>query len=136
VATQALDQPVSPWNARRGIIAACSILAIVLAFWALWSWATEPSVPPFPIEARRQLVDEGLKKMTPVQAWIEWIQRYRPMAEHGIQEMQHLNASAIEQQAAEQRFLAKMLLSVAGTFVLLAVIATVWPRAAAVPRRG
>jgi hypothetical protein len=131
-ATQAADRPVSAWNARRGIITACVILAALPALLAVWSWATEPRVPPFPLEARRQMVAEDLKTMTPRKAWDLWVDRYRPMAEHGIQLLQHLNAAEIEQQAAKQRFLTRTLLSVAGAFSVVAVIAAVWPRPAIV----
>jgi hypothetical protein len=128
-----LRQP-SSWNVRQGIIATCLILATGLGLWALWSRWTEPYVAPFDAAVRRQLVDDGLATMTPVQAWQVWIERYRPLAERGFQEMEHQHAAAIDQYVAKQRFLQKSLLGVAGCFALVAVIAAVWPRPAAGPR--
>jgi hypothetical protein len=125
----------STWNVRQGIIATCLILATALALWALWSRWTEPFVAPFDAAVRRQLVDDRLKTLTPVQGWQEWINRYRPLAETGFQEMEHPHAAAIDEYVAKQRFLQKTLLGVAGCVALVAVIAAVWPRPAGGPRR-
>jgi hypothetical protein len=134
VVTETIERQMSSWNARQGIIATCLILGAGLALWALWSRWTEPYVAPFDAAVRRQMVDDGLKKMTPVEAWQVWIDRYRPMAEHGIQVLAHQHAAAIDEYVAKQRFLQKTLLAIAGCFAAVAAIAAAWPRSAAAPR--
>jgi hypothetical protein len=136
VVTETLEQAPSTWNARRGIIAACLILATCLALWALWSRWTEPFIAPFDPAVYQQRVDVSLERMTPLQGWQTWIERYRPLAERGFQELEHQHQAAVEAEVVRQRFLQKMLLGVAGCFGLVAVIAAIWPRGAAAPRRG
>jgi hypothetical protein len=131
VVTESTGQRTSTWNARHGIIATCLILATGLALWALWSRWTEPFVEPFDPVARRQLVDHNLERMTPLQGWQIWIERYRPLAESGFQEMEHQHAVTIDEYVSKQRFLQRALLSMAASFALVAVITAVWPRAAA-----
>ena len=131
VVTESSEQQQTSWNARHGIIATCLILATGLALWALWSRWTEPYVAPFDPEVRQQLVDNSLERITPSQAWQVWIDRYRPLAERGFQEMEHQHAAAIDEYVVKQRFLQKTLLAIAGIFAVVAAIAAVWPRAAA-----
>jgi hypothetical protein len=128
LATATSDRPLSAWNARRGIITACLILAIVPVLWAVWSRLNEPYIAPFNAQARRQMVDQDLETMTPVAAWQLWVERYRPMAEHGIQEMEHQHAAAVDEYVAKERFLQRTLLVVAGAFAVVAVLAAVWPQ--------
>jgi hypothetical protein len=128
VVTDTVDRPAPTWNARHGIIATCLILATGLALWALWSRWTEPFVAPFDPVVRQQLVDDSLDRMTPLQGWQVWIERYRPLAERGFQEMQHQHAATIDEYVARQRFLQKALWVVAGCLTGAAVIAAVWPR--------
>jgi hypothetical protein len=128
VATASVVPRVHSWNVRRGIIAALLILATSLAFWALWSRLTEPRVAPFDADVRQRLVDEDVERMTPVQAWQIWIERYRPLAERGFSELQHPHAAAIEQLVAKRRFLQKTLLATAGVFAGIALITALWPQ--------
>jgi hypothetical protein len=135
VATTLAGRGAAAWSARQGIIAACLVLAAVPALWACWSRFSEPRIAPFDADIRRQVVDQGLKGMTPVEAWNLWVDRYRPMAEHGFAELQHPHAAAIEQYVAKQRFLQKTLLAVAGGLAAVALVAAVWKRPKARPPR-
>jgi hypothetical protein len=130
VATETPDRPASAWNARRGIIAACLILAIVPALWAIWSRLNEPYIGEFNPQVRQQMVEQDLERMTPLETWNLWMDRYRPMAEHGFSELEHPQAMAVDEYVAKQRFLQRTLLVVSGVFVAIAAIAAVWPRAA------
>jgi hypothetical protein len=105
------------------------ILASLLVLWALWNRMSEPRVAPFDAAVRQRVVDADLDKMTPVQAWQAWIERYRPLAERGFTELQHPHAASIEQYVAKQRFLQKTLLAAAGAFAAAGIIAALWPRA-------
>jgi hypothetical protein len=133
-APEAVSRRTPTWNARRGIIAACLILATVLAGVSLGNRITEPSVAPFSADVRQQVVAERLKRMTPAEAWQLWVGLYRPLAEQGIAEFQHPHAAAIEQEVAKRRFFQSTLLGVAAAFAAVAVVAALWPRSAS--RRG
>ena len=128
VATEMPAQRGSAWNARHGIIAACLILATVPALWTLWSRVTEPRIAAFDPGIRQKMVEDDLERMTPVQTWNLWVDRYRPMAEHGFTRMEHPYAAVVEEQVARQRFLQWTLLAVAGAFAAVAVIAAIWPQ--------
>jgi hypothetical protein len=116
------------WNLRKGFIAACMTIAVILAAIALGSWLTDPAVPSF-TAGRDQSVDEALKTITPVQAWTLWISAYRPLAEHGFSDIVHSHAAAVQAIIAKRRFLQMTLLSIAGVFVALAALVAFWPRA-------
>jgi hypothetical protein len=129
VAAPVVDRASSTWDARHGIVVACLILAAVPALWALWSRLREPYVAPFDAEIRRQTVERGLDELTPAQAWQQWIEWFRPLAERGFSELEHPHQAAIERYVAKERFLQKTLLVIAGVFVAVAVVAMLWPRA-------
>ena len=96
------------WNARHGIVAACLILAAGLALWALWSRVTEPRIAPFDAVAHQQMIDDGLKTMTPAEAWQLWIDWYRPMAiTRPIEVMEHQHAAAIDAVRGQAAILAE-----------------------------
>ena len=124
----ATPQSVAIWNLRKGFIAACLAIAVILAAVALGSWLTEPTVPSF-TAGRDRSVDEALKTITPAQAWTLWITLYRPLAERGFSDIVHTQAAAVEAIIAKRRFLQMTLLSVAAVFVALAALAAFWPRA-------
>jgi hypothetical protein len=128
VATSEAEKAPSAWGARHGIVAACLILALVPALWALYSRLTEPYVEPFDVEIRRQVVEHGLEGLTPAQAWQQWIEWFRPLAERGFSELAHPHAAQIERYVARERVLQKALLAVAGVLVGIALIAVLWPR--------
>jgi hypothetical protein len=129
VAAPAVDRATSTWGARHGIVAACLILAAVAGLWALWSRLREPYVAPFDAEVRRQVVERGLEELTPAQAWQQWIEWFRPLAERGFSELEHPHQANIDRYVAKERFLQKTLLAIAGVFVAVAVVAALWPRA-------
>jgi hypothetical protein len=134
VAAQDVNRRASSWSARRGIIAACLILATALAAVTLWNRVTEPKLAPFSPVVRQQVVEEGLSKLTPAEAWHLWVSRYRPLAEQGIVEFEHPHAAAIDQEVSKRRFFQRTLLAVAATFAAVAALAALWPRSAS--RRG
>jgi hypothetical protein len=128
-------QPLAPvpaaksaaWSARRGFVAALLILATVLGIAALWSRITEPAVQEFDPIVRSSGVEEGLKTMTPLEAWQLWVEYYRPMGERGFSKFLNRDAPIIEQQIAERRFLQRTLLATAAAFIALAGIIALWP---------
>jgi len=123
------------WSPRRGIITACLVLGTILAAIALWNRLTEPAVEPFNAAGRERVVDEGLKTMTPVQAWRAWVETYRPLAERGFTVFENPHTAEIQEEIARRRFLQRTLLVFAGAFVAIAVLAAFWP-AAKTRRRG
>jgi hypothetical protein len=131
VAAPMAAETAGAWSPRLGIVTACLLLAAILAIIALWNRLTEPVVAPFDATARERFVEDGLKKMTPVQAWRSWIESYRPLAEHGFSVYQNPMTAAIEAEVARRRFLQKTLLVVAATLAAIAILAAFWPRASA-----
>ena len=127
VAPSAEAQPAARWNFRKGIVTACVTLAALLGAIALGIWITEPTVPSF-TAGRAAAVEQGLQTMTPAQGWHLWIEVYKPLAERGFSEIVHPHTAAIEANIAQRRFLEKTLLSAAGVFVAVAVLAAFWPQ--------
>jgi hypothetical protein len=95
LAPSAASKSTAIWNLRKGLIAACLTIAVILAAVALGSWLTDPTVPSF-TAGRDQSVDEALKTITPVQAWTLWISAYRPLAERGFSDIVHSHAAAVD----------------------------------------
>lgn len=117
-----------PWNASKGFTAAGLIVAALLAAYALWNRFTEPTVPKFDPEYRINTVNEGLEKMSPVEAWQLWVQVYQPLAKSGFAVFEHPHAEAIEQHIARRRTLQTTLLIAAAICACLALTAALWPR--------
>ncbi len=113
------------WGTRQGIVAASLIVVAGLLGWSAWSWWLDPVIPKFDPVFREHQVEEQIK--TPVGAWEAWIAYYRPMAERGFPVFQPSNADEITRRIAGRRFLRRMLLSVAGIFVVVALAAAFWP---------
>jgi hypothetical protein len=126
-APSAAPENTATWNLRKGFIAACVTIAVILAAVALGSWLTEPTVPSF-TAGRDQSVDEALKTITPVHAWRLWIELYRPLAERGFSDLVHSDTAAIRATIAKRRFLQMTLLSIAAVFLALALLTAFWPR--------
>ena len=104
-----------PGMRGKGSIAALLILAAVLALFALWSRLTEPTLPEFePADYSHAIVDDGLKAMTPAQAWQLWIEHLQPLAERGFPKFEHPHTAAIEAAHRQRRFLQTTLLAIAG----------------------
>lgn len=128
-AVAAAERPTSTWNSRSGTVTALLVLASLPAAWAIWSRLSEPTIEPFDAAVRRQVVDEGLDKLTPFAAWELWVARYRPLAESGFAVLEHPHTAQIEQFVTKQRFLQKVLLAVAGILAGTAAVAALWPNA-------
>jgi hypothetical protein len=122
-----IDSARSAWGARQGVATAGLIFAFMLLVVALWNRLSEPSVPEFDPETRRQAVDEALKDLTPAQGWRMWVELYRPMAERGFALIENPHKPAIEQYIARRRFFQKTMLA-AGVFcAAVAIAAILWP---------
>jgi hypothetical protein len=135
--TTVVERPTSTWSARKGVITACLILAGALAIINAWSWFTQPKVPLFdPVAYQRDVVEERLKKMTPTQSWLMWIEYYRPLAERGFSHLELANRGAIEKIIAERQSLRRTLWIVAGIAAVIAAAAAFWPKASETRRHG
>jgi hypothetical protein len=134
--TPVVERPTSTWSARKGVITACLILAGALAIINAWSWFTQPKVPIFdPVAYQRDVVEERLKKITPTQSWLMWIEYYRPMAERGFSYLELANRGQIERTIAERQSLRRTLWIVAAIAAVIAAAATFWSMSTA-PRRN
>jgi hypothetical protein len=128
LATPVVDRAESTWSVRHGIVAASLILATLPTLWALWSRLSEPRVEPFDPEIREQVVDRGLQNLTPAQAWQQWVEWFRPLAERGFGELEHPHEAEIARYVAKERFLQRTLLAITGVFGAVALAALLWPR--------
>jgi hypothetical protein len=136
VAASRDDQAPSKWSARHGIVAASLIVAVISALWALWSRWSEPRIPPFDAANQLRFVDQRLEELTPAQAWQQWIEWFRPLAERGLSELQHPQQAEVDRHVSQARILQRMLLVIAGLFVAVALVAVLWPGPRAVETRG
>jgi hypothetical protein len=118
----------APWNASKGFAAAGLIVAALLAGYALWDRFTEPTVPKFDPVNRTNAVNEGLEKMTPIEAWQLWVQVYQPLAKSGFAVFEHPHAAAIEQDIAHRRVVQTSLFILAAICAALALTAALWSR--------
>jgi hypothetical protein len=116
----------SAWNVRKGALTVCLILAGLLAAGAFWSRFTEPKLPEYDPGAHSRLVDQGLDKMTPAQAWQAWIQEYRPLAENGLAVLESPHTPAIRAAIAQKRFSQRVMLSLAAIFATGALVLALW----------
>jgi hypothetical protein len=127
--TTAMERPASTWSARKGVITACLILAGTLAIANAWSWFTQPKAPIFdPVAYQRDIIEQRLKKLTPTQGWLMWIEYYRPMAERGFSYLELANRAEIERTIAERQSLRRTLWIVAAIAAAIAVAAAFWPK--------
>ena len=132
---QAVGQPraASNWGTRQGWIAASLIAIVILVGWSAWSWWREPSQPKFVAADYMEIIDKHLKDMKPAEAWNRWIEYYRPLADRGLPVFQAGNAAQIEGTIAHERFLRRMLLTIAGIFAAAAAAGVFWPEPQRVP---
>lgn len=115
------------WNMKKGFVAAGLIIAGLLTAYALWNRFTEPAVPKFDAKYRSQKVNEGVERLTPLDAWNLWVEHYRPMADRGFEVFQHPHQTAIEDHVASRRMLQATLLITAGVIVAVSLtIAFLW----------
>lgn len=126
--TTAVERPTSTWSARKGVIAACLILAGALTILNAWSWFTQPKVPEFNAVNYQAGVEQRISKMTPTQSWQWWIEYYKPMAERGFSNLQLANRGLIEGIIAERQSLRRTLWIVAAIAVAMAAAAAFWPK--------
>jgi hypothetical protein len=101
--------------------------------WSAWSWWREPAQPKFVATDYMAQVDKNLQKWKPADAWRLWVEHYRPLAERGLQQFQAYNATQIDSEIAQARFLRRMLWSIAALFAVAALAAIFWPKPVPVP---
>lgn len=126
--TTIAQRPVATWSARKGLMTACLIVASALLAVNAWSWLTQPKVPEFDRGRYRQIVETHLKKMTPAEAWNDWIFRYRPLAEHGFAYLEMAERPRIESIIAERRSLRRTFWAVIAIAAVIAAAAAIWPK--------
>jgi hypothetical protein len=129
-------RPTATWNARKGVITACLLLAGTLAILNAWSWRTQPTVPEFDPAAYQSAIMQRLNKMTPGQSWDLWIEYYKPMAERGFGNLQLANRGVIEKTIAERESLRRTLWIVAAIALAIAAAAAFWPKSREVTSRS
>jgi len=121
------ERPTASWNARKGVITACLLLVGAIAIANGWSWYTQPKIPQFdPVAYQRDAVEQRLK--TPTQAWLWWIEYYKPMAERGFSLLQLANRAEIEKTIAVRQSMRRTLWIVAAIAGATAVAAAFWPK--------
>jgi hypothetical protein len=122
------EKPTSiAWNKRKGAIAACLIVAVVLAAVAVWNRINQPSVPKFDSGARMQQVERELKNITPADAYA-LSHNYRMLAERGMAVYEPANRAAIQQHIAHQTFQRRIYWITATIFAAAAAVIAFWPR--------
>jgi hypothetical protein len=124
VASVVADRP-SRWSAGHGAIAACLVLAVILAMAAAWSRWSEPPVWTFNAAERDLEMDERVDALTPVQGWWTWVNVVRPLRESGFFEVDLGPPAAVKQQIAHARLFQAMMLVLAGVCVIVVVIVAV-----------
>jgi hypothetical protein len=110
------------------------IVAAILAGVAIWNRATQPSVPKFDPDARRQLVEQELRDLTPTQAFT-LSNNYRLLAERGFVVFEPRERAAIEAHIAHQQFQRRIYWIITAIFAGAAAMIFFWPRGQAVARR-
>lgn len=116
------------WGARQGIMTASLVAVGALVAAIAYSWITQPTVPKFEPVAYEKNIERILEKMSPVDAWNVWVERYRPLAEHGFMQFNLSNQGEIERQIVRRQSLRGTLWIVAGVFAAVAAATFLWPR--------
>jgi hypothetical protein len=120
------------WDARKGVVAAAFIAAIVLAGIAAWNRVREPAVPEFPADHVSSM-SQYIEKVKPLEGWQLWVDVYRPLGVRGFSQFRHPQADALEKYIADKRFLQKVLLVLAAIAAGIGAVAMFWPQSP--PRR-
>jgi hypothetical protein len=126
--TSVAERPASTWSPRKGLITVSLLLAGALAVVNAISWFTQPRIPEFNAAQYNQLIQEQLKKLTPVEGWNQWVGHYRPMAEQGFGYLERRDRARIEQIIAERQSLRRTLWVVAAIAGVIALAAAFWPK--------
>ena len=116
------------WGARQGVIAASLILTATLIVTNIWNWWTQPQVPHFDPVSHERAVDEHLKSLTPANAWLAWIDYYRPMAERGFPLFEPSNKADVERQIVHRQFLRRTLWIAVAVLAAIAATTAFWPK--------
>src|SRR5438270_5564105 len=124
------------WGTRQGVLTVSLLLAVSLAAASIWSRVTQPTVPKFDPAVYGETVEARLKSWTPGDAWMWWIEYYRPLAERGFPVFEALNRAEIERQIAHRQVLQRTLWIAAAVFAATAGLATFWPKPAKTRRQG
>jgi hypothetical protein len=127
LATSVEDRSPAQWSARNGAIVVCIVLAGLLGGLSLWSWLNEPAVPTFDAAVYSHNVEHEVNRWTPVEAWQNFIDVYRPMAEQGFAVMESPDTPAIRTEIAKQQFYRKVMLAAVGVIAAAAFALLLWP---------
>ena len=130
VAEDKIARPAaSTWNARKGVITACLLLAGALAIANIWSWITQPQLPVFNAAAYQEgIAEHRLTTMTPADGFQWLVSYYKPLAEHGFANLEFANRAQIEGVIAQRSSLRRTLWVIAAIAAGIAVATVVWPK--------
>lgn len=117
------------WGLRQGVITLSLLLTLLFAGLGAYVWANDPVAPKgFDPISRSAAISQGLEKMTPVDAYMNWIQHYKPLRQ--LAEMSDPREQVMRQILAKRAAIRWSLLAVAGACALGGVLAVaVLPKA-------
>ncbi len=129
VAASAPEVPGRRWSAAQGAVAACLVVAGVLAMAAAWSRWSEPPVHKFSAAQHIRNMDHNVEQLTPAQAWAVWVQAVQPLRDRGFFIIDVGPSPAQMEQIERSHFFQAMMLVIAAVFVAGGVIVAISSKA-------
>jgi hypothetical protein len=117
----------SAWTPRHAIASAGAIIALGMAAWGVWQWATEPIVPDFEQHYEDQLevmADEMLAHATPLQFYQHLEVTGPILIDRGFEEISTPQQAGIVEHVEDRQLRRK--LTFAAAALVAAISAVVW----------